>query len=97
MKTDRPIGKSKAQNEALQSEIARLEAQGAKDIRVNQQQVDYNGNRVGVNRPGLQYSLDGKRYYREFESENPGRYNMHRDRLEANDPFGEVLPGIFAR
>jgi hypothetical protein len=28
----------------------------ARDLRVNQQQVDLNGNRVGINRPDLQFT-----------------------------------------
>ena len=33
----------------------------AKDIRVNQQQIDASGMRVGVNRPDLQFTVDALR------------------------------------
>jgi hypothetical protein len=62
----RPIGLSPTQNARLQADIKRLEAQGATNIRVNQQQVNVEGVRVGVNRPDLQYTLDGRRYYVEY-------------------------------
>jgi RHS repeat-associated protein len=87
---DRPIGLSPTQNDALQRRIDELEAQGARDFRVNQQQVDINGRRVGLNRPDLQYTLGRKRHYEEFERTKPGRWPEHRDRIKANDPKGKV-------
>ena len=36
--------------------------QNAKSIRKNQVQVDVNGNKVGNNRPDIQYDYEGKHY-----------------------------------
>jgi hypothetical protein len=59
---------------------------GARDIRVNQQQVNAAGERVGINRPDLQYTLDGKRHYVEYEGEDNPRGAAHEARIRANDP-----------
>jgi len=88
---NRPIGASATQNAALQAHIDELRAQGAVDIRVNQQQINVAGQRVGTNRPDLQYTLNGKRYYEEYDTPQSGRGPAHQSRLEANDPNGQVL------
>lgn len=82
----RTIGKSKSQNTAVQNRVAELKKEGATDIRIDQQQVDVNGNHVGVNRPDLQYTLDGKRNYVEWDTPSSGRGAGHADRIKANDP-----------
>lgn len=65
---DRPVGSSPRQNEQLQADIQYLESMGARNIRVNQQQVTVrNGQRVGVNRPDLQFDYNGRRYHVEYE------------------------------
>lgn len=89
-KVDRPIGGSSAQNNDCQRMIANVEAQGATDIRVNQQQVDAAGVRVGANRPDLQYTLNGKRYYVEWDTQSSDRGPLHKVRILANDPNGDV-------
>src|ERR1051325_5901795 len=73
-------------------------SQGATDIRVNQQQVNALGQRVGINRPDLQYTLPGNnRVYIEYDNTTPGtwpntpRGNQHADRILANDPNGGVI------
>lgn len=78
------------QNAHVQSRIAALQQQGATDFRVNQQQVNAAGTRVGVNRPDLQYARGGQRYYEEFDVPNSTRGPDHRDRILANDPSGIV-------
>ncbi|MEU7908527.1 FG-GAP-like repeat-containing protein [Actinoplanes sp. NPDC049118] len=88
---NRPIGTSPTQNAALQARIADLQAKGATDFRVNQQQVDVNGTRVGINRPDLQYTLNGQRQYEEFDRSTSQRGPAHQTRIEANDPSGGVL------
>lgn len=61
------------------------------DVRVNQRQVALNGQQVGVNRPDLQYTVDGKRYYVEWDRplcSDPTRSlrgNLHGERIFAND------------
>lgn len=68
-------------------ELQRLESS---DLRVNQQQVDILGNRVGINRPDLQYTLNGQRYYEEFDTFSSARGLEHQARIYANDPNGLV-------
>jgi len=82
----RTIGKSTNQNKTVQEEAKRLEKMGARDIRINQQQVDADGNHVGINRPDLQYTLDGKRHYIEYDTKSSVRGAGHEARIRANDP-----------
>lgn len=62
------------------------------DVRVNQRQVDLGGTQAGINRPDLQYTLDGKRYYIEWDKPRCSdptsslRGNLHGERIFANDP-----------
>ena len=63
----------------------------AKDIRVNQQQIDASGMRVGVNRPDLQFTVDGKRYYVEYDTTSSPRAPGHEQRILANDPGATVI------
>ncbi len=58
------------------------------DVRINQQQVNAAGRRVGINRPDLQYTLNGKRYYIEIEGLANPRGKEHELRILANDPLG---------
>jgi hypothetical protein len=87
---NRPVGLSPTQNQAVQTQIANVRGQGATDIRVNQQQVNVNRVRVGINRPDLQYTLNGVRYYEEYDIPSSTRGVPHRDRILANDPAGIV-------
>jgi len=84
------VGPNANQNVQLKADIAAARAQGATDIRVNQQQVSAQGVRVGINRPDLQYTLNGTRYIVEYESSNPGRSAAHTERIGANDPNAVV-------
>jgi hypothetical protein len=84
----RAIGDSPTQNAYVQARIEELVLQGAQDIRVNQTQVNVLSQRVGINRPDLQYTLNDVRYYEEFEVPSSARGPGHVDRLEANDPYG---------
>ena len=67
----------------------------ATDIRVNQEQVNAQGVRVGRNRPDLQFSLffGRLRIYIEYDPANPvgNRGPGHRSRIFANDPSGIVI------
>ena len=89
LSTARSIGSSPTQNAQAQADIAAARAQGATDIRVNQQQVNVRGERVGINRPDVQYTLGGKRQYIEYETSRSTRGPGHEMRLRANDPKGE--------
>jgi hypothetical protein len=91
--TDRPISPSPSQNAQLQRDIEYLKNElGAKNIRVNQQQLRFrNGQRVGINRPDLQFDYNNRRYSVEYDSPTSGRGPGHQSRLTANDPDGEVI------
>ncbi len=89
---DRPISSSATQNLQLQQDIIGAQDQGATDIRVNQQQVNAAGARVGINRPDLQYTLDNLRYYIEYETQSLGAAIEHMPRIMANDPTGVFVP-----
>jgi RHS repeat-associated protein len=87
---NRPIGLSRTQNEFMQSRIAWLQERGAIDFRVNQQQLNISGARAGINRPDLQYTLNGQRFYEEFDRFSSWRGLQHQARTLANDPKGAV-------
>ncbi|MET8147895.1 RHS repeat-associated core domain-containing protein [Actinoplanes sp. NPDC049668] len=82
---NRSIGRA-SHDRAVQARIKDLQAQGATDIRLNQQQINAAGVRVGTNRPDLQYTLNQKRYYEEWDSPRSGRGPGHEKRIRANDP-----------
>lgn len=86
---NRPVGRP-SHNAALQDDIAAL-PRGATDVRVNQQQVNALGQRVGVNRPDLQYTTNGQRFYVEYEGVANPRGAAHQLRLLANDPTGNFM------
>jgi hypothetical protein len=91
-KTDRPISPSPRQNAQLQRDIEYLNEFGARNIRVNQQQLTFrNGQRVGINRPDLQFDYNGRRYSVEYDSPTSGRGPGHQSRLTANDPGADVI------
>jgi len=91
--TGRSVGRA-SHNAALQAEIRSL-PRGATDIRVNQQQVNAAGQRVGTNRPDLQYTLNGKRHYVEYEGPGNPRGAAHEARIRANDSqAGSVITRI---
>ncbi|HLL05250.1 MAG TPA: hypothetical protein VK539_32070 [Myxococcaceae bacterium] len=91
--TTRRISPSPRQNAQLQRDIQYLRDElGATNIRVNQQQLTFkNRQRVGINRPDLQFDYDNRRYYVEYDSLASGRGPGHQSRLTANDPEGEII------
>ena len=84
---------AQALNDKL-AELVRLHRSGVdvRDVRVNQRQVDFGGDQVGINRPDLQYTIGTKRYYVEWDKPlctNSGasrRGDGHGERIYANDP-----------
>ncbi len=90
--TDRPVGKSKTQNEVAQKDVERMKKEQYDDIRVNQQQIDATGQRVGTNRPDVQGTNPNtkQREYIEYDRSTSKRGPQHRDRIESNDPKGCV-------
>lgn len=90
--TGRPIGPSVSQNAQLQVDIRYLRNMGAKNIRVNQQQLTYrNDQRVGINRPDLQFDYKGRRYHVEYDTPASGRGSGHQSRTTSNDPNAEII------
>ncbi len=73
----------------VEKDCLKAETEGATDIRLDQEQVDANGARVGTNRPDLQYtSRDGQRIYIEYDRASSARGAPHRTRTLSNDPRG---------
>jgi hypothetical protein len=90
--TDRSIGSSPSQNAQVQADIRYLRIIGAQNIRVNQQQVTVrNSQRVGINRPDLQFDYEGRRYHVEYDTPTSGRGPGHQSRTTSNDPDAETI------
>ena len=89
---ERPIGPSPSQNAQVQADIQYLRSIGAKNIRVNQQQLTLeNGQRVGLNRPDLQFDYQGRRYHVEYDTPVSGRGPGHQSRITSNDPDADTI------
>ncbi|HYO51851.1 hypothetical protein [Archangium sp.] len=89
---NRPIGSSPSQNAQLQADIEYLDNIGATNIRVNQQQVKVeNSQRVGTNRPDLQFDYNGRRYHVEYDTPTSRRGPGHQSRITSNDPDAETI------
>ena len=58
----------KGHNKIVDKIIKDARDKGAKEIRKNQQQVDINGNKVGRNKPDVQYNYKGKHYNIEVDT-----------------------------
>lgn len=90
----RSVGRASHTAEA-QADAASAFANGATDIRLNQQQVNAAGRRIGVNRPDLQYTkANGQRVYIEYEGTANPRGAAHTQRIVANDPGASVTVKI---
>jgi hypothetical protein len=92
LRTTRPIGSSPSQNAQIQADVQYLQNLGAKNIRVNQQQLTVeNRQRMGINRPDLQFDYDGRRYHVEYDTPTSGRGSSHQLRTTSNDPNAEII------
>jgi RHS repeat-associated protein len=87
----------RSHNQRAQAHIREARQAGATDIRANQQQVAAAvngapvGQRVGINRPDVQYTnAAGRRVYVEIDAPPASRAVDHALRLLANDPAGIV-------
>lgn len=90
--TSRPIGLSPTQNAEAQRIVADMKAAGYTDIRVNQQQTNALGSRVGVNRPDISgTSPAGQRVHYELDTASSTRGAGHETRIKANDPATKVI------
>lgn len=73
-------------NDAIDTKVKELEGTGAKDIRKNQQQVDAKGNKVGTNRPDLQWTdKKGQRNAMEW-GRSDDRLRAQAKTIKNNDP-----------
>ena len=86
----RTIGNTPAQNQEVQAVAQDLHNRGAQDIRIDQHQVNIHGQRVGINRPDLQYTFNSRRYYVEWDRATSARGPEHASRIHANDPDGII-------
>ena len=78
-------------NAKIDEKIKSIEAKGGSDIRKNQVQVDFNGNKVGNNRPDVQYNKDGHHY--NYEVDRSATNNAaHEQVIKSNDP-GSIFEG----
>ena len=55
-----------------------------------QSKASAEGVRVGMNRPDVQYAINDRRFYEEFDTVSSIRGPVHRVLIEANDPQGIV-------
>ena len=88
------IGTNQARTASLDRDLRIARFLRATDIRVNQEQVNAAGVRVGQNRPDLQFTLFGRyRIYVEYDPLNPvgNRGPGHMDRINLNDPAAIVI------
>ena len=82
----RPIGRTAVQNVRKDELSQQLMDKGYTDIRINQQQVDATGLRVGINRPDIQATApDGSREFWELDTNSSTRGPMHEARIVSND------------
>jgi hypothetical protein len=89
---DRPIGPSPTQNAQVQADIQYLDKMGATNIRVNQQQLNVDASqRLGINRPDLQFDYKGRRYHVEYDTPTSSRGPGHQSRITSNDPNAEII------
>jgi RHS repeat-associated protein len=73
-------------NKSIDDEIARLQKDpNVINIRKNQQQVDSNGNKVGNNRPDIQYDKGGVHHNIEYDTTKAGS-TKHQNQIGKNDP-----------
>ena len=71
-------------NRAIGNFIANIDPR-ATNIRKNQQQVDVNGNKVGNNRPDIQYDLYGIHYNVEYDTKEKLSVK-HQNEIHKYDP-----------
>ncbi len=88
------ISKDPAQNASLGRDLRLARLLGGEDIRVNQEQVNADGVRVGRNRPDLQFTLRlfvKLRIYIEYDPVDGTRAAGHQSRIFSNDPWSIII------
>lgn len=77
-------------NSAIDERVDQLKKDpSVSNIRKNQQQVDVDGNKVGTNRPDIQYDQGGCHHCVEYDHV-PRNSTRHGDQVRANDPDAQV-------
>jgi RHS repeat-associated protein len=86
-----------AHEDAIQDKLDELRNNpNAKNIRKNQCQVDVNGNRVGNNRPDLQWDENG--VHNNWEVDNdPAQSSAHAQQIQQNDPNSAVTQKVLGK
>ena len=82
--------RSVSQREWIQQRLAYLRTFGACDLRVDQQQVSATRQRVGINRPDIQYTLGGQRFYEVLQSSTSQQDISSVDQSLSNDSDGTI-------
>jgi hypothetical protein len=78
-------------NDAINKEVNGLQQDSSvSGIRKNQQQVDVNGNKVGTNRPDIQYDQNGCHYCVEYDNSQANSVK-HGQVIQGNDPNTQVI------
>jgi hypothetical protein len=77
-------------NDVIDSRVKELQTdKSVSNIRKNQQQVDVNGNKVGTNRPDVQYDKNGCHNCVEYDTV-PRNSTKHGEVIRRNDPNTKV-------
>lgn len=95
----RTVGKSSIQNTMVHDDLANLRASGIpiNEVRINQQQVNAAGQRVGIGRPDSQMTIlqgslsGGRRLYIEYDRSSSNRGWLHQARLLSNEPNSIII------
>ena len=76
----------KIHNERIDKMIKKIkEDDGVNNVRKNQVQVDVNGNKVGNNRPDIQFDKNGEHTNIEYDT-NKSSMEHHKKVVTENDP-----------
>ena len=82
-------------NQAIDDMVGSLQQdKRVSNIRKNQAQVDASGNKMGRNRPDVQFDLDGKHYNIEMDR-TLRNSNKHKNKINTNDPNSQFIPVVF--
>jgi len=83
-------------NAKVDQKINEAKEQGATNVRKNQQQTDVNGNKVGTNRPDVQYDQNGQHYNHEVDR-NASNSQKHVETIRKNDPNSNITTDIIKK
>ena len=87
--TARPHG-GRAHDAAIDARVRQLQRDpSVRNVRKNQAQVDANGNKVGNNRPDVQFDRDGCHHCVEYDTKRRNGLR-HRDKIRQNDPSTKI-------